>query len=144
MISKFRRNRVIEEGLDSMFDVDLADIQNLNKYNYGISCLLIMIDVFSHYLWVTPVKTNLGKQSSLHSKMYLNMGEIPKWFDLRRGANSITDMGLLYLSSKNIAVQCTERYRKANYVELVNITLKNMMCRYFTANKTWMCYMIGV
>ena len=47
---KFKRNRVISDGIDALWDVDLADVSNLTKYNDNIKFLLIAIYVFSRYI----------------------------------------------------------------------------------------------
>ena len=39
---------------------DLADIQLINKYNKGIRYLLCVIDIFSKYGWVFPLKDRKG------------------------------------------------------------------------------------
>ena len=54
---KFPRQHVITQGLDDLWDVDLADVSNIGKYNDDIHFLLIVIDVFSKYLWAEPLKT---------------------------------------------------------------------------------------
>ena len=54
IIRKFKKRKVcstiIFEG------VNLADMQLLSKYNKGIRCLLCVIDIFSKYAWVVPLK----------------------------------------------------------------------------------------
>lgn len=52
----FRRNRVIVEGIDSMWDGDLASMENVSKYNDGVKFLLVLIDIFSSFLIVKPLK----------------------------------------------------------------------------------------
>ena len=39
--------------------VDLADIQLINQYNKGISYLLCVINLFSKYEWVVPLKVSI-------------------------------------------------------------------------------------
>ena len=41
-----RRSRVVVEGIDSQWDVDLMDVGSLAKKNDGIKFLLVAIDVF--------------------------------------------------------------------------------------------------
>ena len=41
---------------DNIWGVDLADMQSLSKYNKGIKYLLCIIDFFSKYAWVIPIK----------------------------------------------------------------------------------------
>ena len=53
---KFKRRRVITQGIDDLWDTDLADMGNLSKHNDDIKFFLIVIDVFSKHLWVQPLK----------------------------------------------------------------------------------------
>ena len=43
-----------------MWGVDLADMQSLSKYNKAIKYLLCLIDLFSKYVWVIPLKDKRG------------------------------------------------------------------------------------
>ena len=53
---KMKRMRVIMMGLHDHYDADLADFIGYSNANDGIRYLLIVIDVFSCYLWVEPVQ----------------------------------------------------------------------------------------
>ena len=39
---------------------DLADMQLISKFNKGIHFLLCVIDIFSKYVWVIPLKDKKG------------------------------------------------------------------------------------
>lgn len=56
---KFKTNSVISQGLDFLWDVDLADVSALSEDNDNIKYLLIAIDVFSRHAWVRPLKNKL-------------------------------------------------------------------------------------
>ena len=43
-----------------MGGADLADVQLISKFNKGFRFLLCVIDVFSKYAWVTPLKDKKG------------------------------------------------------------------------------------
>ena len=45
---------------DNIWGVDLADMQLLSKFNKGFRFLLCVIDVFSKYAWVIPLKDKNG------------------------------------------------------------------------------------
>ena len=45
---------------DNIWGVDLADMLLLNKFNKGIRFLLCVIDIFSKYSWVIPLKDKKG------------------------------------------------------------------------------------
>ena len=41
---------------DNIWVVDLADMQLLSKFNKGFRVLLCVIDIFSKYAWIVPLK----------------------------------------------------------------------------------------
>ena len=56
MRRKIKRMRVIMMGLYDQYNADLRDFTGYSNANDGIRYLLVIIDVFSHYLWVEPVQ----------------------------------------------------------------------------------------
>ena len=56
MSRKIKRMRVIVMGLHDQYNVDLADFIGYSNANDSIRYLLVIIDVFSCYLWVEPVQ----------------------------------------------------------------------------------------
>ena len=57
---KFKKRKVYSSFRDHIWGVDLADMQSLSKYNKGIKYLLCVIDLFSKYAWVVPIKDKKG------------------------------------------------------------------------------------
>ena len=45
---------------DNIWGVDLADMQLLSKFNKGFRFLLCVIDIYSTYAWVIPLKDKKG------------------------------------------------------------------------------------
>ena len=56
IIKNFKRRKVYSSFKDNIRRVHLADMQLVSKYNKGIRYLLCVIDLFSRYAWVTPLK----------------------------------------------------------------------------------------
>ena len=50
---------VISQGIDALWNADLADVSNLTKHNGSTKYLLVAIHVFSRYLWIEPLKNKL-------------------------------------------------------------------------------------
>ena len=90
---KFPRARVVVEGLDSMFDVDLADVQNLAKYNDQYRYLIIMIDIFSRFLWVVPLKDKKGASLVKGLSGIFEKGRKPQTLRSDRGGKEISKKG---------------------------------------------------
>ena len=56
IIKNFKRRKVYSSFKHNIWGVDLADKQLTSKYNKGIRYLLCVIDLFSKYAWVVPLK----------------------------------------------------------------------------------------
>ena len=60
IIRKFKKRKVYSGFKDNIWGADLADMQLLSKYNKGIRIFLCVIDIFSKYAWVVPLKNKKG------------------------------------------------------------------------------------
>ena len=60
IIRKFEKRTVYSAFKDNIWAADLADMQLLSRYNIGIRFLLCVIDIFSKYAWVVPLKDKKG------------------------------------------------------------------------------------
>ena len=60
IIRKFEKRKVYSTFKDNIWGADLADMQLLSKYSKGIRFLLCVIDIFSKYAWVVPLKDKKG------------------------------------------------------------------------------------
>ena len=65
---KFEKRRVLVNGIDKIWAADLADMQAFSKFNRGIKYLLAIIDVFSKYGWLVPLKDKTGKSVAMALK----------------------------------------------------------------------------
>ena len=60
IIKKFEKRKVHAAFKNNIWGADLADIQLLSRYNKVIRFLLCVIDIFSKYAWVIPLKDKKG------------------------------------------------------------------------------------
>ena len=60
IIINFKRRKVYSSFKDNIWVVDLADMSLISKFNKGIKYLLCVIDLFSRYSWVIPLKNKKG------------------------------------------------------------------------------------
>ena len=60
IIRKFKKRKVYSGFKDNIWGADLADMQLISKFNKGFRFLLCVIDIFSKYAWVVPLKDKKG------------------------------------------------------------------------------------
>ena len=60
IIRKFEKRKVYFLFKDNIWVADLAKLQLISKFNKGFRFLLCVIDIFSKYAWVVPLKDKKG------------------------------------------------------------------------------------
>ena len=58
---KFSRCRVISKSIDEIWAADLVEMQQFSKWNNGYKYLLMIIDIFSKFGWIIPLKNKNGE-----------------------------------------------------------------------------------
>jgi transposase InsO family protein len=134
--NNFPRNKVIVNGIDDQWDMDLMDMQNISNYNNGYRFILIAIDVFSRYVWAIPLKS---KNAQDMEQAIINILRDRKPIKIRtdKGKEFLASKIQKLLKNKDIIHFVTENVTKANYAEGAIKTLKSKIYKYFTENETY-------
>ena len=104
----FTRRRVIVNHIDEIWAADLAEIQQFSKWNKGYRYLLMVIDVFSKYGWIVPLKDKKGETVMIAFQTIFKEGRIPKYIWVDKG-KEFYNKHLKYLLEKhNITLYSTE------------------------------------
>ena len=113
IIRKFKKKNVNSSFRDSIWGVDLADMQPLNKYK-GIKYLLCTINLFSKYAWVILVKDKKGTSIVNTFQKIITKGRKPNktWVD--QGSQFCNQSFKDVLKGGNIGMYST--YNEEKYV----------------------------
>jgi len=65
---RFHRNSYIVNIILDVWPADLVDVQAFSKFNYNYKYLLTLIDVFSKFLHIVPLKSKMGSSVTLAFK----------------------------------------------------------------------------
>ena len=128
---KFNKRRVLVNGIDKIWAADLADMKVLSEDNDGVNFLLLVIDIFSKYGWIVPLKNKKGKTVAEALKNI---------FEKRKPEKLWTDKGTEFYNKdvkKLIEIYSTENEEKSSIVERWIRTMKEKMWKYFTDNNTY-------
>ena len=130
----FQRSRVIVSGIADQFDSDLASFIPYSNDNDGYKYLLVVIDIFSGYAWVEPIKDKTGNEIVKAFDKTISEGRIPG----RLRTDGTTDFTSKkfqdYIKSKKNTHFTTYGVKQANYVERFIKTIKSKIYRYTVQN----------
>ena len=86
IIRKFNKRKLSFK--DNIWGADLADMQLLSKFNKGIKYLLCVMDLFSKYAFVVPLKDKKGISIVMHFRVFqLNLKENQIKYGLKKVLN---------------------------------------------------------
>ena len=130
---RFKRSRVMVVGLADQYDADLMDMSSSQQDNDGYRYVLVMIDVFSRYLWMEPLRTKTAQEvCKAFDKMFMGGAPPPRRMRTDRGREFVNKETQHYFKNKNIHLFFTGNEIKAGYAERVIKTMKKKIFRMFT------------
>ena len=134
---RFKRSRVIVNGVDSQWDIDLMDMTDVSKYNDGFKYVIVCIDIFSRFAHAQPVKSKKGIDV-MNALTHILSGERkPNTVRTDRGMEFRSTKVNKYLGGQNIHhFYALNTETKANFAERFIKTLKHKLFRYMLKNRT--------
>ena len=126
---KFRRTLVFKPR--DLWQIDLLDMQKYSKENDGYRYICVIIDCFSRYVWVKPLKNKTGK-ATVKALALLLMNERPKLIQADQGTEFFNRDVKRMLEAFGPKLYHTYTDKKAAIVEKVQRTLRGRLGRLFT------------
>ena len=119
---------------DNIWGVNLADMQLLSKFNKGFRFLLCVIDIFSKYAWVIPLKDKKG--ISIVNAFQIILKESNRkpnkiWVD--KGSEFYNNSFKKWLKVNDIEMYSTNNEGKSVIAERFIKILKNKIYKYMTS-----------
>ena len=134
---RFPRRKTIVGAIDQQWQADLADMQSLMKQNSMFRYLLCVIDVFSRFAWVVPIKNKTGQTLiKAFDSIFKSSKRKPLSLQTDKGSEFKNKDFQMYLKKKKVHFFTTDNPEtKASIVERFQRTLKTKMWKYFTFKK---------
>ena len=134
IIRKFKKRKVYSAFKDNIWGADLVDMQLFSKYNKGIRFLLCVIDIFSKYAWVVPLKDkkDISIVKAFQSILKQSNRKPNKiWVD--KGPEFYNAYFKKWLRDNDIVMYSTHNEGKSVVAERFIRTLQNKIYRYMTS-----------
>ena len=109
-------------------------MQKLSKWNKGYKYVLLVLDFFSKYGWIVPLKTKtvLEVSKALQIIFKENKENKPKMLLVDKGKEYCNKNVLDLLAKNDVKIYCTENEEKSSVCERWNRTIKTKMYKQFT------------
>ena len=133
IIKKFNKIKVYSSFKDNIWGVDLADMQLLSKFNKGIKYLLCVIELFSKYAFVVPLKDKKGVSIVNAFQSILDKsGRKPNKIWVDQGSQFYNHNFKKWLANNDISMYSTYNEGKSVVAERFIRTLKNNLYKHMT------------
>ena len=131
IIEKFDKRKVYSQFKDNIWGVDLVNMQSLNRNNKGIKYLLCVIDLYSKYAFVIPLKDK--KEISIvnaFNKIIKQSNRKPNKICVDQGGEFYNNVFKKWLSDNDIIIYSTynegksvvaERFIRTSKINCINI-----------------------
>ena len=134
IIRKFDKRKVYSQFKDNIWGVDLADLQSLSRKNKGIKYLLCVIDLYSKYAFVIPLKDKKGISIvNAFNKIIKQSNRKPNKIWVDQGGEFYNHVFEKWLSDNDINMYSTYNEGKPVVAERFIRTLKNKLYKHMTA-----------
>ena len=131
IIRKFKTRKAYSAFKGNIWGADLADMQLLSQYNKGIRFLLCVIDIFSKYAWVVPLKDKKGISIVKAFPIILKQSNTKLnkiWVD--KGSEFYNAYFKKWLQDNDIVMYSTHNEGKSVVAERFIRTLKSKIYKY--------------
>ena len=135
---KFERRKILVAGKDDQWQMDLADMVQLRRYNDGYQFLLTIIDIYSKFAWVVPIKNKSGHEVARALDSVFKQGRVPNKLQSDKGREFLNGIvqqllkqyGIKFFTSEDPNIKCA-------VVERFNRTIKGKIWKYFTKSRKY-------
>ena len=134
IIRKFKKTKVQSPFIVNIWGPDLADMQLISEFNKGISFSLCVIEIYSKYAWVLPLKDKkVITISNAFQKILKEPNRKPNKIWVDKGSEFYNSSMKSWLEKNDIEMYATHNEGQSVVAERYMRTLKNKICRYITS-----------
>ena len=132
----FKRRRVIAPYKYYQFDCDTADMSYYTSHNNGYKYFVLLIDIFTRYVWTVALKTKTGKEMVKALNSVFSKGDKPERLRTDKGTEYLNHHLQTYLREVGVKHFETQNEPKSSYAERAILSVKTRITKYMTHKQT--------
>ena len=134
IIRKFQKRKVYSAFKDNIWASNLADMQLISKFNKGFRFLLCVIDIYSKYVWVVPLKDKKGVSIvNAFQSILQKSNRKPNKILVDKGNEFYNRSMKSWLEKNDIEMYSTHNEGKSVATERFIRTIKNKIYKHMTS-----------
>ena len=134
LLENLKKIYIYSSFRDNIRGVDLADMQLLSKFNKRFRFLLCIIDIYSKYAWVIPLKDKKGVSIvNAFLKIVKESDRKPNKIWVDKGSEFYNNSFKKWLKNNDIEMYSTNNEGKSVIAERFIKTLKKKIYKYMIA-----------
>lgn len=130
---KFPRNKIIVQGPNQEWDIDLMDMTDFQPENDDNRYVLMVVDLFSRFAYTVPLK-NKTADSVVKGLKTVFEKQKPVWIRSDKGGEFVNAKMKKMLKEEKVGHIVTQNEPKANYAERFIKTMKNRIVKIMLKN----------
>ena len=128
------KKRTVYSGFKDIWGADLADMKSISKFNKGFRFLLCVIDIFSKYAWVVPLKDKKGVSiTDAFQKIWKESSKKPNKIWVDKGSEFYNNSLKKWLEDNDIEMYSINNEGKSVVAERFIRILKTKIYKYMTS-----------
>src|SRR6266576_1285659 len=135
-VTKFKKRKIITRGIDDLWAADLLIMKQYSRQNKGYKYILNVIDTFSKYMFLEPLKTKTGKEvADAFKKIIKRSKRKPKLLHVDKGKEFVNKDFKDVLKKYGIVMYHTQNEEKSAIAERANRTINEKLKSHFQVQK---------
>lgn len=131
---RYPTRRYYVHTIDDQWQMDLADMVQIQRLNQGFRYILTCIDILSRHGWARPLKTKSGAEvAAAIEDIFVRSGRTPERIQTDQGKEFYNAPVKRLLEQYNIELFSVKSPFKSAMVERWNRTIKSKLWKYFTS-----------
>ncbi len=133
--TRYPTRRTVARNVDEYHQCDLAQVSNVSEHNDGVTFLLCVVDVFSRFSFVRPLRTKTGPEvKTAFESIYSGPGaRVPIALASDKGSEFLAKPVQMYFKKMGIHHFTLQNRNKAGICERYIKTLKSKIQKFMDA-----------
>ena len=141
VIRSSHKQKIITRGIDDLWAADLLIMHDYSCQNKGYKYILNVIDTFSKYMFLQPLKKKTGQEvAGAFEKILKQYKRTPNLLHVDKGKEFVNKYFKTMLKKHNIVMYHTQNLEKSAIAERANRTINEKLKLHFSVqnNRKWL------